>query len=159
MLNVCLKHNLQLVLSHEFTCLRAYVLLMLENEKAYVAIASIPRSMYFWCYRALVLKSITLLVYIVTITHRGNTPVAMSSIPVYDTVPDPAVSDKVKMESNPVYQVLISDYDHTNKGPDPAYEVLASDLANKGADPAYQDMSSYSGRASVSKQKLTSWRC
>ena len=78
----------------------------------------------------------------------------MSTIPVYDTVPDPVVSDKVKMESNPAYQVLTSDHDHTNKRPDPAYELLASDLANKGPDPAYQDLSSYSGRASISKQKL-----
>ena len=73
--------------------------------------------------------------YIVTITHTGNAPVAMSNIPVYDTVPDLAVPDKVKMESNP------------------AYQVLASDQANKGPDPAYQDLSSYSGRASASKQK------
>ena len=75
----------------------------------------------------------------------------MSNIPVYDTVPDPAVPDKVKMESNPTYQVLTSD--HAIKEPDPAYEVLTSDQANKGPDPAYQDLSSYSGRASASKQK------
>ena len=103
------------------------------------------------------------------IQHTGNAPVAMSTILNYDTVPDPAVSDKVKMESNPAYQVLTSDHDHTNKRPDPAYEVLAPDLANKGPDPAYQvvtsdqpnkgpdpayqDMSSYSRRASASKQK------
>ena len=60
---------------------------------------------------------------------------AMSNIPVYDTVQDPAVSDTVKMDSNP------------------AYQLLTSDQANKEPDPAYQDLSSYSGRASVSKQK------
>ena len=75
----------------------------------------------------------------------------MSNIPVHDTVPDSTVSDKVKMESNPAYEVFTPD--HTNKGPDPAYEMLASDQANKGPDPAYQDLSSYSGRASASKQK------
>ena len=75
----------------------------------------------------------------------------MSNIPVYDTVPDPGVPDKVKMESNPAYEVLTSD--HAIKEPDPAYEVLTSDQANKGPDPAYQDFSSYSGRASASKQK------
>ena len=92
---------------------------------------------------------------------------AMNDIPVYDAVQDHEISDTVKMEPNPAYQGLPSDQvkmetnpayqvlasDHTIKEPDPAYEVLASDIANKGSDPAYQDLSSYSGRASVGKQK------
>jgi len=77
--------------------------------------------------------------------------VAMSNIPVYDIVQDPAVSDTVKMEPNPAYQGLPSD--HVRMEHNPAYQVLTSDQVNKGPDPAYQDMSSYSGRASVSKQK------
>ena len=55
----------------------------------------------------------------------------MRNIPVYATVQD-LVSDKVKMETNPAYQDLPS---------------------KKAPDPAYQELSSYSGRASVSKQK------
>ena len=55
----------------------------------------------------------------------------MSNIPVYDTVQDPAVSVKVKMETNPAYQEMPSD-----QGPDPAYQDLSS---------------SRSGRANVSK--------
>ena len=57
----------------------------------------------------------------------------MSNIPVYDTVQDPAVFDKVKMETNP------------------AYQEMPSDQNRKGPDPAYQDLSSHSGRANVSK--------
>ena len=64
----------------------------------------------------------------------GNPPVAMSNIPVYDTVQDP-VSDKVKMETNP------------------AYQVLTSDQVKMEPNPAYQELSSHSGRANVSKQK------
>ena len=59
----------------------------------------------------------------------------MTNIQVYDTVQDPAVSDKVKMESNP------------------AYQVLTSDQVKMEANPAYQELSSHSGRADVSKQK------
>jgi len=59
----------------------------------------------------------------------------MSNIPINDTLQDPAVSDKVKMD------------------PNPAYKVLTSNQANKGLGPTYQDLSSYSGKASVSKQK------
>ena len=50
----------------------------------------------------------------------------MSNIPVYDTAQDPAVSDKVKMKSNPVYQEMPSD-----QGPDPAYQDLSSHLVNQ----------------------------
>ena len=57
----------------------------------------------------------------------------MSNIPVYNTVQDPVASDKVKMETNP------------------AYQVLSSDQNRKGPDPAYQELSSHSGRANVSK--------
>ena len=59
----------------------------------------------------------------------------MSTIPVYDTVQDPAVSDKVKMEANL------------------AYQMLTSNQVYNEPDPAYQDLSSHSGRASVNKQK------
>ena len=57
----------------------------------------------------------------------------MSNIPVYNTVQDPVASDKVKMETNP------------------AYQVLSSDQNRKGPDPAYQEISLHSGRANVSK--------
>ena len=69
----------------------------------------------------------------VRIPHTGSPPLAMSNIPVYDTVQDPAVSDKVKMETNP------------------AYQEMPSDQNRKGPDPAYQDLLSHSGRANVSK--------
>ena len=54
---------------------------------------------------------------------------------MYDVVQDPAVSDKVKMESNP------------------AYQVLRSDQVKMEYNPAYQGLSSHYGRANVSKQK------
>ena len=57
----------------------------------------------------------------------------MSNIPVYNTVQDPVASDKVKMETNP------------------AYQVLSSDQNRKGPDPAYQELSLHSGRANVSE--------
>ena len=60
----------------------------------------------------------------------------MTNIPVYDVVQDTAASDKVKMESNPAYQVLTSDQ----------VKMMES-------NPAYQELSSHSGRADVSKQK------
>ena len=92
---------------------------------------------------------------------------AISNIPLYDDVEDPVISDTVKMEPNPAYQGLPSDhvkmetnpayqgltFDHIKMEPNPAYQLLASNQANKGPDPAYQDLSSYCGRASVSKQK------
>ena len=65
----------------------------------------------------------------------GSVPVAMANIPVYDTVQDPAVSDKVKMEFNP------------------AYQLLTSDQVKMESNPAYEELSSHSGRADVSKQK------
>ena len=52
---------------------------------------------------------------------------------MYDNVQDPVASDKVKMETNP------------------AYQVLSSDQNRKGPDLAYQELSSHSGRANVSK--------
>ena len=52
---------------------------------------------------------------------------------MYDNVQDPAVSDKVKMETNP------------------AYKELPADQNRKGPDPAYQELSSHSGRANASK--------
>ena len=76
---------------------------------------------------------------------------AMNDIPDYDAVQDHEISDTVKMEPNPAYQGLPSD--HVKMETNPAYQVLASDQANKEPDPAYQDLSSYSGRASASKQK------
>ena len=54
---------------------------------------------------------------------------------MYDVVQDQAVSDKVKMESNP------------------AYQVLTSDQVKMESNPAYQELSSHSGRTDVSKQK------
>ena len=68
--------------------------------------------------------------------HAGSAPVAMTNIPVYDAVQDPAVSDKVIME------------------PNPAYQVLTSDQVKMEPNPAYQALSSHSGRADVSKQQL-----
>ena len=59
----------------------------------------------------------------------------MTNIPLYETVHDPPVSDKVKME------------------PNPAYQVLTSDQVKMESNPAYQELSSHSGRADVSKQK------
>ena len=59
----------------------------------------------------------------------------MSNIQVYDTVQDPPVSDKVKME------------------PNPAYQVLTSDQVKMEPNPAYQELSSHSGRADVNVQK------
>ena len=59
----------------------------------------------------------------------------MANIPVYETVQDPAESDKVKMESNS------------------AYQVLKSDQVKMESNPAYKELSSQSGRADVSKQK------
>ena len=76
---------------------------------------------------------------------------AMNDIPVCDTVQDHEISDTVKMEPNPAYQRLPSD--HVKMETNPAYQVLASDHTLKEPDPAYQDMSSYSGRANVGKQK------
>ena len=67
--------------------------------------------------------------------HAGGAPVAMSNIPLYDVVQDPAVSDKVIME------------------PNPAYQVLTSDQVKMQSNPAYQELSSHSGRADVSKQQ------
>ena len=58
----------------------------------------------------------------------------MSNIPVYDIVQDP-VSDKVKME------------------PNPSYQVLTSDQVKMEPNPSYQELSCHSGRADVSKQK------
>ena len=49
---------------------------------------------------------------------------------MYDTVQDPVVSDKIKMENNPAYQEIPS---------------------RKGPDPSYQDLLSHSARANVSK--------
>ena len=66
-------------------------------------------------------------------TVTGSPPVTMRNIAVNDTVQDPALSDKVKMESNP------------------AYQEMPSDQNRKGPDPAYQEISSHSGRANVSK--------
>ena len=57
----------------------------------------------------------------------------MSFIPVYNTVQDPVASDKVKMETNP------------------AYQVLSSDQNRKGPDPVYQELPLHSGRANVSE--------
>ena len=59
----------------------------------------------------------------------------MTNIPLYETVHDPSVSDKVKMEFNP------------------AYQVLTSDQVKMESNPAYQELSSHSVRADVSKQK------
>ena len=76
------------------------------------------------------------MINLVHISHTGSPPVAMRNVAEYDTVQDvqdPAVSDKVKMETNP------------------AYQEMPSDQNRKGPDPAYQDLSSYSGRANVSK--------
>ena len=91
----------------------------------------------------------------------------MSNVPVYDTIEDPVVfnpvkmepnpayqglpSDRVKMETNPAYQGLTSD--QVKMEPNPAHQLVASNQANKGPDPAYQYLSSYTGRASASKQK------
>ena len=61
----------------------------------------------------------------------------MSNIPVYDIVQEPAVSDKVKMQSNP------------------AYQVLTSDTVKMQSNPAYGELSSHSGRTNVSKQTPT----
>ena len=65
-----------------------------------------------------------MVVILVHIPPTGSLPVAMSIIPVYDTVQDPAVSDKVKMETNPACQEMPSD--QNRKGPDPAYQELSS---------------------------------
>ena len=59
----------------------------------------------------------------------------MTNIPLYETVHDPPVSDKVKMESNP------------------AYQMLTSDQVKMKSNPAYQELSSHSGKADVGKQK------
>ena len=71
----------------------------------------------------------------------------MSNIPVYDTVQDPAVSDKVKMETNPAYQVITSH--QVKMETNPAYQEMPSDQNRKGPDPAYQELSTHSGRANV----------
>ena len=63
----------------------------------------------------------------------------MSNIPVYDIVQEPAVSDKVKMQSNP------------------AYQVLTSDTVKMQSNPAYGELSSHSGRTNVSKQTPTGY--
>ena len=86
------------------------------------------------------------------LSYIGSAPVAMSNIPVYDVVQDPAVSDKVKMEVNPAYQVLSSD--QVKMESNPAYQVLTtSDQVKMESNPAYQELSSHSSRADVSKQK------
>ena len=59
----------------------------------------------------------------------------MTNIPVYDTVQDPPVSDKVTINPNPTYQ------------------VSTCDKVKMESNPAYQELSSHSGRADVSKQK------
>ena len=48
----------------------------------------------------------------------------MRNISAYDTVQYPAVSDKVKMETNPAYREMPSD--QNMKCPDPAYSDLSS---------------------------------
>ena len=45
---------------------------------------------------------------------------------MYDIVQDPAVSDKVKMETNPAYQEMPSD--QNRKGSDPAYHLTLEGL-------------------------------
>ena len=71
-----------------------------------------------------------------------------NNIPLYDTVQDPEVSDMVKIEPNPAYQGLPPD--HVKMETNPAYQVITSDQVNRKAD---TDLSSHSGRASISKQK------
>ena len=71
----------------------------------------------------------------VTPSCTGSVPIAMTNIPLYETVQDPPVSDKVKME------------------PNPAYQVLTSDQVKMESNPAYQELSSHSGTVDVSKQK------
>ena len=73
---------------------------------------------------------------------------ASNNIPLHDSIQDYVVSDKVKMEPNPAYQGIPSD--QVKMETNPAYQSLASD---KGLDPAYQELSSHSGRASISEQK------
>ena len=75
----------------------------------------------------------------------------MNNIPFYDSIQDYEVSDAVKMEHNPAYQGLPPD--HVKMETNPAYQVLTFDQVHKGPDPAYPDMSSFSGRACVGKQK------
>ena len=75
----------------------------------------------------------------------------MTNIPVYDTVQDPPVSDKVKINPNPAYQVLTSD--QVKMESNPAYQVSTCDKVKMESNPAYQELSSHSGRADVSKQK------
>ena len=89
--------------------------------------------------------------YFSIIIYVGNTQVATNNIPFYDSIQDYEASDAVKMEPNPAYQGLPPN--NVKMETNPAYQVLTSDQANKGPDPAYQDISSFSGRASVSKQK------
>ena len=74
-----------------------------------------------------------------------------NNIPVYDDVQDPVISNTVKMEPNPAYQGLPSD--HVKMETNSAYQLSASDQTNKGPDSAYQELSSYTRRASASKQK------
>jgi len=81
----------------------------------------------------------------------GNTPMALNNIPLYDVMQDPVVSDTVKMEPNPAYQGLTSD--QVKMETNPAYQLLASNHPYKGPDLACQDLSSFSGRATVSNQK------
>ena len=71
--------------------------------------------------------------------HTGKAPVAMVNIPIYDTVQDP-VSDKVKMEANPSYQVLSPD--KVKMEANPAYQVLPPNKVKMEANPAYQVLSS-----------------
>ena len=85
------------------------------------------------------------------LSYTGSAPVAMTNIPVYDVVQDTAVSDKVKMEPNPAYQVLTSD--HVKMESNPAYQALTSDQVKMESNPAYQELSSHSGRDDVSKQQ------
>ena len=87
----------------------------------------------------------------VTPSCTGSVPVAMTNIPVYETVHDPPVSDKVKMEPNPAYQVLTSD--QVKMESNPAYQVSTGDHVKMESNPAYQKLSSRSGTADVSKQK------
>ena len=62
----------------------------------------------------------------------------MSNIPTYDIVQaEPTVSDKVKMQSNP------------------AYQVLTSDTVKMQSNPAYGELSSHSERTNVSKPTPT----
>ena len=62
----------------------------------------------------------------------------MSDIPSHDIIQH-SVSDVVKMETDPAYQIVTSDQVEYKKGPDPAYQVhvLSSNSKSGTLDSAF----------------------